>query len=210
MSERLSPRAAALVIAGGLLFVAAVAYLFLVSPKRTEAARLQGEIETTQATVDRLRSEGPSRAADLKLTDLVRLAKAMPKQTDMPGILLELNRIAVGTGASFTSITPLPAVLASGYSVVPMQVVFEGSFGQLTAVLERLRTRVDLKRGTLRVRGRLYTIDAVDLAEGTNKFPQLKATMTLGAFLYSGAPAPAPLATTSSSGDQPVAAGATR
>jgi hypothetical protein len=41
--------------------------------------------------------------------------------------------------------------------------------------------------GTVRARGRLFTVQAVELAESnTRKFPFIDATITLNAFVYDG------------------------
>lgn len=210
MTERLTPRSA-LLIAAAFLFLTALGWFFLISPKRAESARLESRIDETRGAIGRLRAEQAAAGKEAKLTDLFRLTKAMPSKVDVPGILLELNRLAGDSGASFTSVTPLVPVPQASYTALPAQVVFEGTFFQLTGLLQRLRTRVSLKGGVLSVRGRLYTIDAIDLSEGESKFPHLKATLTLGAFLYNGGPgAAAAVAPATSSGGQPVAAGPTR
>ncbi len=210
MATQPSSRTTALLVGVALLVLAAAGYFFLISPKRSESARLQGEIETTRAAVERLRTEQAASGEAVELAPLFRLTKAMPDHTDMAEIVLELDRIAGGTGVRFTSINPQVPVAKTGYSAVPIQVAFEGDFDELTRFLQRLRTQVDVKRGTLRARGRLYTVDTVDLSEGERKFPSLRATLTLGAFLYGGGapPLPAP-AETGAGGGQAVATGAT-
>ena len=57
----------------------------------------------------------------IAVADIFRLAKAMPSTPDMPGILLELSRIAEETGIEFQSITPQPALRGRRrFQIVPI------------------------------------------------------------------------------------------
>ena len=82
---------------------------------REPQARRGGRSCKEQIADDPSRSRRTQRAASLTrqadtqpiaVAELFRLAKAMPDRADMPGILLELTRIAEETGIEFESITP--------------------------------------------------------------------------------------------------------
>ena len=132
-------------------------------------------------------------AQKVRVADLFRLTKAMPDQPDEAGIILELTNVARGSGIEFESISPQGSTPLSGYQVVPIDVVFEGNFFQLTDFLYRLRNLVDVRRGALAADGRLFTVDSVEFSEGELKFPEVKATLTVDAYIYgTGATVSAP------------------
>ena len=89
---------------------------------------------------------------------------------------------------------------------------FEGSYYDLTDFLFRLRNLVIVRDGELESAGRLFTLDALDLHEGSLGFPQVQAAITVSAYSYSAAPAAAipgataPASTTPASGQDPAAA----
>ena len=102
------------VIAGVcILLYAAAGYFLVVSPKKGEAARLGEEIAATNVELVAARAARGAAQDDtqpIAVADIFRLATAMPSSPDMPGILLELSRIAEETGIRFKSITPQSAL----------------------------------------------------------------------------------------------------
>ena len=108
----------------------------------------------------------------------------------MPGILLELSRIADETGIRFKSITPQPALQIGAYQLVPIDVTFDGSFYALSDLLFRLRTLVTVRRGELQATGRLFSVASVDFSESDRGFPLLAATLKLNAYVYGLSAAP--------------------
>lgn len=216
MSAKLrSPRAkVGLGVAGGLLAIAAVWFL-LVSPQRTKATRLEAQVESSQAELSqrRVALANPSANVTVKPGDLYRLTKALPNETDMPGILLDVNRLAGRNELDFHSITPSPQVLGSGYTQQPLAVVVQGRFGDVSRFLGDLRSLVSVRRGRLDARGRLYSVSHVEMGtpDGGKKFPIVQANVMLIAYAFS-APAPAtsiPSTTTDTSSNGTVAVGAT-
>lgn len=183
------------VVAAVLLLVVAVAgYIFAIRPKRDELAKLDVELATAQAQIvaaTRLAgtSEGEDAAAAIRVADLVRIAKAMPDALDMPGIILELNIAASEAGVEFTSIEPGSPAVANGYTTVPINLTFEGSYYELTELLFELRNLVTVRDGALDAGGRLFTIAVINLQEGTGGFPQVKAALTVSAYQYGVDPA---------------------
>jgi Tfp pilus assembly protein PilO len=86
-------------------------WFLLIAPKRKEAAsasedlaKQQTRLTTAQATVDQAASAKNTFASDY--TEVVRLGKAIPPSVDMPGLLVQLDRAANGTGIKFTKIAP--------------------------------------------------------------------------------------------------------
>jgi type IV pilus assembly protein PilOP len=179
------------------VFLSLIAYLAIVAPKRSRASDLEERVATTRVDLAEARIEEArtKTTPEVPVADLSRLTKAMPDQTDMPGLLLELARVAHETGISFDSITPAEPVPGTGYQKVPVSLVFQGNFFELSDFLFRLRNLVDVRDNRLRVDGRLFSIDGIDFAQGTQQFPQIQATLNASAFTYGGAPAATPPAT---------------
>ena len=200
MKVKLDTRSLGLVVGVLILICAIGVYFMMVSPKKSEAARLDEEIVVAQAE---LRDALAATAAQddtqpIAVADIFRLSTAMPGAPDMPGILLELSRIAEETGIRFKSITPSPAVTVGAYQAVPIDVAFDGSFYALSDFLFRLRTLVTVRRGELHATGRLFSVASVDFAEADGGFPLLAASLKLNAYVYgvNAAPSSVPPAAT--------------
>lgn len=183
---KLPPQALIPVVVLALAVVATLAYLVVVGPQRAKATDLEAEVAAMRTQVDdaRVKSLDGRKVAPIKVADLFRLSKAMPDQTDMSGLLLQLNGLASDTGIVFDSITPQGVVGQTGYQVVPVQVIFHGNFYELADLLYRLRTLVTVNGGRLDATGRLFAIDTVDFAEGEGGFPEIQASLLVDAFVY--------------------------
>jgi Tfp pilus assembly protein PilO len=182
-----------------LAIVALVAYFVLIRPKRAEAGRLSDRIATLEAEVQaaRLASRPDEAAEKLKLADIFELTKAMPDRPDMPGIILELNSVAESVGINFVSIAPQTVGNGDGYRVLPINLVFEGNYFDLTDFLFRIRNLVSVRDGKLYSSGRFFTLDALDMSEGTDGFPQIEAQLVISAYVYDPSSQPtSPLPTT--------------
>jgi hypothetical protein len=179
------------VVAAGLLLVAACGWFVVVSPQRSKAADLKKQIDSTQKQIDDARAlvAKAKNAQKVKIADIFRLTKAMPDNADEAGVLLDLNNIAKSTGIDFTSIAVDPSTTLSGYQVIPLRLEFVGNFYSLSDFLFRLRNLVDVHRGALDARGRLFSADEIALDEGIYKFPRIRAQIKLSAYVYgSGTP----------------------
>jgi len=206
---------AAAVIAFALLIVSAIGFFLLVKPKMDESSTLDGRIAEFQSKIDvALAAQRASGGEAIKVADLFRLTKAMPDTTDMSSVILELNAVATASGVEFISIAPqAPVAREGGFLAVPIKLTFEGSYYDLTDFLFRLRNLVIVRDGELESSGRLFTLDALDLHEGSVGFPQVQATITLSAYSYSPTPAavapattPPATTTTPAPGEDPAAA----
>src|SRR4029079_2404683 len=133
------------------LLVAVIGYFGLVKPQKSKAASLATEIATQdkQITDARALLAKAKNAQKVRVADLFRLTKAMPDQPDEAGIVLELTNVARQSGINFQSIAPQASTPLSGYQVIPITVIFNGNFFQLTDFLFRLRNLVDVRRGAL-------------------------------------------------------------
>jgi len=178
-----------------LLLLALIGYFAVVRPQKGKAEDLATEIAAQDKQVEEARAllAKSKDAQKVRVADLFRLTKAMPDQPDEAGIVLELTNVARQSGITFQSIAPQGSTPLSGYQVVPINVVFDGNFFQLTDFLFRLRNLVDVRRGALAADGRLFTVDSVQFNQGKLKFPQVQATLTVDAYIYgTGASVSAP------------------
>jgi Tfp pilus assembly protein PilO len=182
-----------------LLLLAVIGYFAVVKPQKGKAANLSSQIAAQDKQIEDARAllAKSKNAQKVRVADLFRLTKAMPDQPDEAGIVLELTSIASKSGITFESIAPQGSTPLTGYQVVPINVVFDGNFFQLTDFLFRLRNLVDVRRGALAADGRLFTVDSIQFDEGARKFPQVQASLTVDAYIYgTGATVSAPPQTT--------------
>ena len=79
----------------------------MITPKKNEAKRLDTEIVAVESQIAVRKAELARPKADVKVraADLFRLSKALPDDTDMAGIILDLDRLARSHGITFRSIT---------------------------------------------------------------------------------------------------------
>jgi Tfp pilus assembly protein PilO len=106
------------------IVVIAAYWFLLLAPKRDEAAKAGEELTKQEQRLDaaRVAARSATTAKDNFSTayaQVVRIGKAIPAELDMPGLIVQLDHAAAGTGISFTKIatgdrqtaasTPAPA-----------------------------------------------------------------------------------------------------
>jgi hypothetical protein len=209
----LSTRALVGLCAAGVFLYAVLLFVVYVTPKRSEVGRLQDEVAAAEVRLSEAKtaSRRPPRATS-SVSEVFRLAKAMPATGDQPGLVLELSRLAERSGVTLRSITSQPSVAgAGGATMIPVVVTVGGSYGEITKFLERARKLVVVRRGRVRAIGRLFAVRGVDLVESvTRKFPELDGTITLEAYVYDGPIVPVEVPSTegdSSTGEEPSSPG---
>lgn len=189
---RLSPPVQLGIAVAVIVLIAVAGWFLVVSPKKSTASDLEVQIADAQLRLTQARvAANREPAPPVETSDLFRLAKAMPDQVDMSGILLELNRVASDTGIEFESISPGAPAPVGAYQVVPVTVLFEGNFYSLSDFLFRLRSLVSMRNGALDADGRLFNVDTVTFGESENRFPSIRATLQLNAFVFGTATAAA-------------------
>jgi hypothetical protein len=178
------------IVAGfvGLGLVVGLAGLLLaVLPQKSKADRLDAQIASLQTKLVSLHA-GPRRGPAIKAADLFSLARAMPDSADMPGIVLDLAHASSRSGAQLLTITPgAPIVQTDGAQALPITVVVGGSWTQVAAFLRALRLDVQVKGQKLKVGGRLFVADSVQLT-GASGRQEVQASLVLNAFSYGIAP----------------------
>ena len=209
-------RAQVAIALAAVLVYAAVLWFVLVAPKRSESASLSEDVIAAQLELAdaRLDARRPRQKAGTTVSDVLRLAKAMPSSADQAGLVLELDRLARSANVTLGSIVPQDAVIGTGgATTIPVAVTATGSYRQVTRFLQHMRALVSVRGGAVRATGRLLTMQSVELVESsTRKFPFLDATITLNGFVYDGPiapPTPPPTATTDESSTGATAARST-
>lgn len=189
-ARKLSPKAAAALVVAGALVVLVAGVFALVMPQRHKAAQLTKDIATTQAQITTARALALLKPEQkIRVADLFKLVKAMPDDSDMTGIMLQLQQTAGDSGVAFDSIQPQAAVPGTGYTAQPIDLSFSGNFYALTDFLFRLRKLVNVHHGKLDATGRLFSVDRIDFAPGVSGFPAITASVRISAFVYSPAAA---------------------
>ena len=202
--RKFSPAATAGIGIGFTLVIAAMGWFLLVSPQRSRASELDEKIASVeqQITASRAAQLQAADAKPIRSADLFRLTKAMPSDNDIPGVLLELSRIASETGIVFEQIVPQATLAAGEMRAQPIDLTFEGNFYSLSDFLYRVRNLVSVQRGRLVANGRLFSVEKLQFSEAPSGFPSIRANLTLSAFLYgSGPTAVPPAASTTTSTD---------
>jgi len=189
--RKLSPATTSVIVAVFALLILGAGVFLLVLPERHNAAGLAKEIASTQQQITQARALAEQKPAQpIHVADLFKLVKAMPDRLDMPGILLQLNQTASDSGIEFDSIMPSPATAGANFQIVPIQLEFSGNFYDLNDFLFRLRNLVTVRGGKLGATGRMFSVQAIDFAEGADGFPNIHATLHVSAYVYgTGAPA---------------------
>ena len=165
----------------------AVGWFMVIAPKRQEAATLGQEITDARVQIDAAQGAtagGQPQANPIRVADLFKLSRAMPDKADIPNVLLQLSQISAETGVSFESITPHDPVALGAFQQIGIDLVFEGHFYDLSDFLYRLRNLVGVHRGVLDSTGRLFSVNSIAFDEGELQFPQVKATLTVSAYVY--------------------------
>jgi type IV pilus assembly protein PilO len=201
----LNPTVVIVLVLLGVVVVGAAGFFGLIPPQGKKLQRIKTEEQSAQAALEAYNHKvlAARSAPKIRVADIYRLAKAMPSQTDMPDLLLELSQLARDTGIRFDSITPQPAIPIGAYTVLPISVTFNGTFYDLADLLYRLRSLVNVHGGRLDATGRLFSVDTLSFGESPLKFPRIQATLVIDAFVYgtaAAAPSAAPATTTATTG----------
>ena len=199
----MNPTVVIVLVLVGVVVLGIAGYFGLIPPQGSKLKRIKADEQAAQAKIDDYnhKVQLARSAPKIRVADIYRLAKAMPSETDMPDLVLELSQLARDTGIRFDSISPQPAVPIGSYTVLPISVTFNGTFYDLADLLYRLRSLVNVHGGRLDATGRLFTVDTLSFGESPLKFPRIQATLVIDAFVYGSAGAapstPTPAAPTS-------------
>ena len=194
MIDRINGRLALLLAVSLVLVVVLLAWFALVSPQRSKAAVLDGQIGDANVRLASTEAFLRSPAAHQSVKDLRRVSRALPDDVKMSEILRQLAWASGRAGVRIDSITPSAPVPAAGAQAVPIALSVNGHYFRLAKFMRLLRTRADVKDGKVHASGRLYAVDNISFSK-SEKGGLITATLALDAFVYGTAPAPLPTAT---------------
>lgn len=181
-------RATVAVAAATLALIVAATWFLVVGPRRSQAARLDRQIATQELALSSLRRASSSAVVAQKKAELRSSARAMPSTTAMPGIVVQLNRLARRAGVTLDAISPTTTTPVGAYQAVGITVVLEGRYAQVQSFLRRLRTQVRVGKDNVQAAGRLFDVQKVNL-EQTEPAPNLTVTLNVQAFVFAPAAA---------------------
>jgi Tfp pilus assembly protein PilO len=193
--------------------------IVIVSPKRDEAAKLgtkvasaQQELNTAQTQLAQNAAAGKQYASNYAA--LARLGEAVPASDDIPSLIIQLQNAADGARVNFQSLqsgngsatgsTPAPAsgtasTAASAASPEQLSFTFSGSYFQLSNFFNKVQRFVTPNGNGVLVRGRLISLNSVNLTPAAGGFPQILAQITATIYTESAPSAAAGAATGGSS-----------
>jgi Tfp pilus assembly protein PilO len=199
----------------GSVALLAAAWFLVIAPQQSKADDLDRQVTAAQSELAqrKVALANPAAQITVKAGDTYRLAKALPDDANMAGMILDLNRLAKRHKLVFTAITPSAPLAATGYIAQPVGVEVQGRFTDVSGFLGELRGLVRVQKHRLDARGRLYSTTNINLTEGDNKFPNVKAAVTIESYTFfaptaAGTPADSSTSSTPSSAGT-VAAGVT-
>jgi hypothetical protein len=195
--------------------IAAIAcsWLFVIQPKRDQAAKLGDKLSSVQSQLQTVRHQAAlSLAAQSQFarsyTLLTKLGEAVPADDNVPSLLVQLQSaanaanvdfrgLALNSGSSSASPTssasaaqsvtatlpPGATVGPAGFPIEPFTFSFQGNFFHLADFLGRLQRFVVASNTQMSVSGRLMTLNAISLGPAPQGFPQITASISATTYL---------------------------
>jgi hypothetical protein len=184
-------------------------WLLVVSPKRSQASALSGQIASVQSQLNSARSQVAAGEA-ARTAFAARLGEAVPPSDDIPSLIYQVQSAAqsarvslrslqlapgstsasstpsTGSSSSSSSSTTLPpgaAVGAAGLPTDQFTFTLTGNFFNLANFFNRLQNFVVGSGNRLLISGRLMTINAISLAPGATGFPQITANVSATTYI---------------------------
>lgn len=183
------------------LVIIAAAWMLVVSPERNKAAKLATEVSAAQGQLASAESQLSSASAaqaryQADYAAIVSLGKAVPASEEEPALIyqlaqatnqknVEFNSIALGGSGSGSSASASASAkgasaggvgaagaAGAGFKQMPFTFTFTGSFDSLYNLFTQLNGfALRTSAGGLRVRGRLLTIQNVNLSTSSGGGP---------------------------------------
>jgi Tfp pilus assembly protein PilO len=213
----------------GVVVLIVAWYFLLLKPTQDELSTTQNQLETAKTKladskkkIDRLGDE--QTASRQTTSDLLKLNKLVPADSQIPSLIMELQETANDVGVKFMTIKPDVAFAGTdGTTVIPIEVKFEGTFLDLEEFMYRVENYARMEGSDVTVSGRLVSAVTLKMGEpdvSGEKLPtlenpngQVMVTLTLNAYMTGPPPAsataPASASSSSSANSASSGAGAT-
>jgi hypothetical protein len=219
-----------IIIPAVIALAAIAAFWFLVaSPKREEIAKLDSDIAKQEAAASQAEQlvAAYTKAKDNyreNYTMVARLGKAVPNDDDVRSLLVQLGDAAKRSHVTFRSLNvasgaggatgtssatganglaPAPGAVAvgsAGFSAMPFNFSFSGSFFNLSDFFQRLERFVTVENDRIDVTGRLLLLGSIAVTPDAGDLGKLQAQIGAATYLVPategvpGASTPAPAA----------------
>jgi hypothetical protein len=226
-------------VVAGVAAIAAFWFLVL-SPKREEIAKLDADIAAQEQAAQQsamLVAEYSKAKQNYRVnyTTIARLGKAVPADDDVRSLLVQLDDAASKSKVTFRSMTlagggssapttttsttpgslaPAPGTVpvgSAGFSAMPFNFSFSGSFFTLSDFFSRLERFVTVQNDKIDVTGRLLLLGSIAVTPDTGDLGRLQAQIGAVSYLVpptqavAGAPTPQVGATPAAADDAATA-----
>jgi hypothetical protein len=211
MIDRISGRIALLLVVIACLFVVILGWFVLISPQRSKATKLDGQIDDVNTQLVAVTALLDSPAGRESLVSQRLFDKALPTDPKVSQIIRQLTAISAQAGVELDSLTPGALVPGAGVESLPIALAVKGHYFALQKFFKLLNSSADLSGDQVKASGRLFSIDNIGFAGGAATTPApgqaasasssngsvINATVSLNAYVYSPTSvAPAPVAPT--------------
>jgi Tfp pilus assembly protein PilO len=210
----LAPKTLAAILGAVIAVLALGGWFGLVAAQRSQSSSLETKASEAQLQLDvleqstRLQStpkagskSGAKEKGKQKVTQADLLQLAFPSELGMPSILLQVQRLADGSGVTLEAFAPAMGLPLSGYQSIPIDVTVIGRYKNIQRFVHALRVQAGSSNGRVSAEGRLFAVETVGIVAAPEGLPDLTATILLDTFVYSGVfPAAATDATTPAEG----------
>lgn len=161
-------------------FLASLALFYYVfyAPRTVEQERLEGEIATTQARIDKAKNVIANRAkyeADLEETrqKFEEIAVMLPKTQEIPDLLKDISDLGKATGLEFVSFVPAPEVQKDFYAEIPINITLLGPYHNVGSFLDRVSKL-----------GRIVTVNNINMSQPKEDAGEILLTSTCQLVTY--------------------------
>lgn len=193
--------------------ILALVWFALVGPRHGEYNDATAELDQATAALATAESavaqaQVARRSYSSNYAQIARLGKAVPVDDEVPSLVYQLSSAAdrhdidfrsikvegasaaaapqasgAATNVAAATLPPGAAIGAAGFPTMPFSFEFQGSFFDMSSFLRQLDGFATVRRDTLRVKGRLLTINGIAITAGSQGFPKVKASINATAFL---------------------------
>ncbi len=187
-------RIAVVVLAVGA--VLAGFWFVVLAPKRQDSRNLASQISDVRTQLDAATARArvareAQRSYAHDYASVARLGKAVPADDQTAALVYQLQDVAGRSHVIFRSVKPgagggppgAPAAgtTGAGVSKLPFALTFEGTYPDLERFLRRVHAFTEIHGQSIRVHGRLLSVDSVQLTTGADS-TNVQATLSATAF----------------------------
>jgi type IV pilus assembly protein PilO len=181
------------IIAGVVAVVVVVAwYFFFMKSVRSDLktadssyVAAQAELSSAQQYIARL--EQDKKAATATHSDLVRLNKMIPAETEQPSLIVELNQSARAAGLLWDGWTSSPTTAMSPFSIQSVELIYYGRYFDIEDFLYRVENYVQYRHGAFLVSGRMFAVTGMAMKTTAEDAPVIQLTVTIAGYIWTPA-----------------------